>query len=167
MLGILRCVLQRQISKLPSCPVTLSFKPAALLGCNPLNVDIHGCRYVTAACKDSSPYFRHPIEGHDRHRTCLVGHQQNTEQGSAPFSSSAHVADIHHLTGRLGEAADPPSHALGQHQFHSKTNVRTNARTYSTADVIKKLRIPSKQLPNPEEAGRLAHMHEWQVTGPM
>lgn len=37
-------------------------------------------------------------------------------------------------------------------------------RTYSTADVIKKLRIPSKQLPNPDEARRLAHMHEWRVS---
>ena len=38
-----------------------------------------------------------------------------------------------------------------------------HARNYSTADVIQKLRIPSKQVPNPDEACRLAHMHEWKV----
>ena len=38
-----------------------------------------------------------------------------------------------------------------------------SACKYSTADVIKQLKIPLKQLPNPEEARRLAHMHEWRV----
>ena len=38
-----------------------------------------------------------------------------------------------------------------------------HACKYSTADVIKQLKIPLKQLPNPEEARRLAHMHEWRV----
>ena len=38
-----------------------------------------------------------------------------------------------------------------------------HACKYSTTDVIKRLKIPLKQLPNPEEARWLAHMHEWRV----
>ena len=160
MLGILRCVLQRQSSKVSSCTVTPGFRPAAFLGCDPLNVDFHGVRYVTATHNVNIQYSGHAIDGKDSYRSYLLGHQQNTEQEFATFSSSAQVTDIHRLTSRIGRAADPPSHAPGQHQLHS----RRNARSYSTADVINKLRIPSKQVPNPEEAGRLAHMHEWQVT---
>ena len=163
MLRILRCVLQRQSLKVSCCTVTPNFRPAASLGCDPLNVDFHSFRYVTAAYNVSSQHSGHPIEGEDRRRSCLLGQQQNTEQGSAPFSSSAQVTDIHHLTSTIDRAGDQLTHTLGQHQLHS----RRNTRSYSTADVIKKLRIPSKQVPNPDEAGRLAHMHEWQVTCPI
>ena len=160
MLGIFRCVLQRQSSTIPSCNAISSFRPAAILGCNLPIVELHGHLHVAASLSGSISYAIRPIEERDRHHRVLAKHQQIKEQEHTPLCSSVQVDSTHHLTSRTGAEYYPQSHASQQQRFYWSNR---RVHNYSTADVVKKLRIPSKQVPNPDEACRLAHMHEWQV----
>ena len=123
--------------------------PAASLRCISPIIEL---KDMTAAFSGGSCGSRYSRNGQDRP-------QQKTEQGSISFSSSAQIVKTHHLASTLGGKLQ----SYTSDQEHLRLS-GIHAHSYSTADVIKKLRIPSKQVPNPDEARRLARMHEWQVT---
>jgi hypothetical protein len=79
-------------------------------------------------------------------------------------SSAAEQQTTFHCR-RAGPAWGSHTQSLPMQQWAAFQRMQ-RARSYSTADVIQKLRIPSKQVPNPDEACRLAHMHEWKVGAP-
>ena len=98
----------------------------------------------------------------DRQSPLLVQIRQCT---TFHHSSSAAEQQTAFHCRRAGPAWGSHTQSLPMQQWAAFPPMQ-HARSYSTADVIKKLRIPSKQVPNPDEACRLAHMHEWKVGAP-
>ena len=86
-------------------------------------------------------------------------HTSILAQRSCARDDVAHCTD-HTLTWQAGGVSSLSRRAEAARKLFSSAK---HACMYSTADVIKRLKIPLKQLPNPEEARRLAHMHEWRV----
>ena len=160
MLALFRCVLQRRFPTIQTYKIVSTSRPAAVIGCETFNVELHALRHVIAACSGSISHAKQPMVEQDQHQCWSSGHQHNTESEFTPFSFLAQALNARHLTSRHCRAAHPHSHAFAALQALWS---RRSRHSYSTADIIKKLRIPSKQVPNPDEACRLARMHEWQV----
>ena len=100
-----------------------------------------------------------PRLGQQTHGPCTDSHTSLLAQRSYAIDDRAHCT-IHTHTWQANELSTFSRRAQAASKQICSAKI---ACKYSTADVIKQLKIPLKQLPNPEEARRLAHMHEWRV----
>ena len=100
-----------------------------------------------------------PRLGQQTHGPCTVSHTSLLAQRSYAIDDRAHCT----ISTHTWQANELSSFSKRAQTASKQICSAKNACKYSTADVIKQLKIPLKQLPNPEEARRLAHMHEWRV----
>jgi len=154
--GICRYLLQAHRLLNASSEGFSNFKPAAFLGCASFSMELKFHENAIApgttihSCDDSST-------DRDNQHVCLSHRAQPREHQSASFISSTKLYAGRHHSARAESYGSiwSQSYERDQQEHHWS---RTYARNFSTADVIKKLRIPSKQVPNPDE---LAGLRIW------